>query len=1277
MSRQNKKYLYSVSVLYAIVLVCCSTLASAEQVGLPGTWYDQNESGRMIHRTTDGVAPTKSDLAHTPPVMLSSTAELIAKPWKSTWYASAVKSADYMTGETVATPTFSPDSGRYIGPVDVTISCVTPGVTIHYTTNGATPTGGDPIYTGPVTISSPTVLKAKAWKSGLEPSQVKSANYIITGGITGTVNRRVDGLPVPGLRVCAFDIDIGTMKGEGYTDANGVYEIGLFAGTYSVQVSTYNTDGGYYEGVAGYPTPVVVNEGERTSGVDFVLAWGGSITGAVTRDSDGSPISGLWVYVYDYNAAWWTRDRTDANGVYEIIDRLYTGTYRVRVDASSTDYIGEYYDDVFDWDSATPVAVTEGQETSNIDIGLSLGGIITGAVTRDLDGSPIPDLWVCARDYYTGTGGMAGKTGLNGTYEIKKLLTGTYKVWVDTYNTDYIGEYYDDAPDSSSAAPVNVILGQETSDIDFGLAVMGNLAGTVTRESDGLPISDLRVYATEYYTGSTGGSGVTDANGFYEIKRLPAGTYRVRVDTYNTDYFAEYYDDVVDPCSATPVAVNEGQQTSGIDFSLAIGGRIRGTVTRDSDGAPISGLWVYAYDYETGSWRGSGLTDANGFYEIRRLPTGTYRVQVDTYGTEYLQEYYDDAIDYENATPVNVVGGQQAENINFGLGPGASISGRVVNSSEEPLENVTVRCCSVDGHCFSSDTTDTNGIYEFRKLAPGDVYSVPAYPPSDSNYVITRIYVEVPEVNDYTAQDIVLQTGALTVSGKVTDKATSVPLADIWVFCWLDDLDIWTGDNTDANGIYVLTNLPPGWVEIRAEPQSYYACIGTEFELTADVNNLDFALPVEATLSGKVLNAETVEPLTGIQVTYWSDRYAVWQDDYTNTQGRFTFTNLPPGIGQIKARPGVDTGYAWNLPWGSNWVYLNEGRDKSGRIIALQKGVLVTGYIKDPNGVPLSNVEYDWEGKTCEGWSDTDINGHYEIRLPLGTYTINLDEDDFGALPAKVTITDINQPVDVNDIIVYSGQAGAQISGDVNNPGGYPKTGEFLIVVFETGTVLDTNTWYTISSLRETGLEEVGPFVITALPPDANYDVYLCVASETADEILSIVLRDYQLNVAAGVNDVNLYYNSQGGTVTGSVTNTHGQDILGATVLLADSATGSFAGFGETDPNGEYVIYNAPAGTYTATAVHSKYLNVSTTVQVVDGVPADVNTIVMLFLGEKEAADLNGDGVIGWKDVEIFASQWLQAGSLTADFNKDSEVNFIDWARIAENWLWHAIWYNE
>jgi|GEM_PF-3845023 len=80
---------------------------------------------------------------------------------------------------TVATPIFEPDGGLHPGPtVDVTVNCATEGATIRYTTDENEPTLSSSQVVGDmVTISVPGVLNAKAWKDGMNPSDVKTAIY--------------------------------------------------------------------------------------------------------------------------------------------------------------------------------------------------------------------------------------------------------------------------------------------------------------------------------------------------------------------------------------------------------------------------------------------------------------------------------------------------------------------------------------------------------------------------------------------------------------------------------------------------------------------------------------------------------------------------------------------------------------------------------------------------------------------------------------------------------------------------------------------------------------------------------------------------------------------------------------------------------------------------------------------------------------------------------------------------------------------------------------------
>ena len=716
---------------------------------------------------------------------------------------------------------------------------------------------------------------------------------------------------------------------------------------------------------------------------------------------------------------------------------------------------------------------------------------------------------------------------------------------------------------------------------------------------------------------------------------------------------------------------------AAIFANTASAGTITGVVADNSNGMPIEGLWVFACDYTTDQYIGGASTNSDGFYSITGLPAGTYRVAIHTIGTDYAQQYYNNIHNWTYAWEVPVPSSGVVQNINFSLELGASISGIVKNSAGQGQPNVQVNCWADDGG-GTGGQTDENGCYECAGLPACYAYNVVAYPESGSGYMIAKIMVEAYQPGEYLDNDIVLNEGGLTISGRITDKETGLPLADIRVGCWNDDVEIWTETRTDENGLYVLTNLPPGnEIEISIEPDSYYAYMGAEdMELWEDLDNLDFALSPGASICGKVIDAKTAEPLADVEIEYWCEQFGVGRNSTTDENGSFCIDQLPPGIAELKAMPDVDTGYAWNLPWGSDWICLDEGQSENSRIITLEKGALVSGSIKDAQGNPLDDVDYCWSGNNSEGWLWTDFDGSYQIRIPVGQYLITSDDDDFACAGQTITITNINDNINVSDLVFYDESTGGQISGQVNNPTGAAKADCFVVVAFKAGAVINETNWYTVYPVSEMEMDDAGTFILNKLQPGINYDIYLCAESETLDEIESLSIRDSALNVSVGTSNIILEYNSQGGTVNGIVKNADNKPILGAGLLLFDSSN-RFVGFADVNEQGRYVINNVPAGSYTAKAVHSKYLTASAAFSVTDGEAVEVNSIVLPFAGSQDGADLDGDGSVDALDVAQFASQWLNTGTNDADFNNDSSANFQDWTRLAENWLMTAIWYHE
>ncbi|HWZ95558.1 MAG TPA: chitobiase/beta-hexosaminidase C-terminal domain-containing protein [Opitutaceae bacterium] len=85
------------------------------------------------------------------------------------------------SGGTVAAPSFSPGAGTYSTAQTVSINDSTSGASIRYTTDGSTPseTAGT-LYTGSISISTTTTLKAMAFKNGMTDSTVTTGTYTIT-----------------------------------------------------------------------------------------------------------------------------------------------------------------------------------------------------------------------------------------------------------------------------------------------------------------------------------------------------------------------------------------------------------------------------------------------------------------------------------------------------------------------------------------------------------------------------------------------------------------------------------------------------------------------------------------------------------------------------------------------------------------------------------------------------------------------------------------------------------------------------------------------------------------------------------------------------------------------------------------------------------------------------------------------------------------------------------------------------------------------------------------
>jgi hypothetical protein len=321
----------------------------------------------------------------------------------------------------------------------------------------------------------------------------------------------------------------------------------------------------------------------------------GAIAGTVTEDGDDAPLERIQMRVLEAESGRLAATVfTAADGTY-LVTGLRPTKYLVFADPGEQNYMPEWYDDAASRQDATPVEVLANATLANIDFGLTSGGVISGQATEDPEGSvtpvivPISGVVITVGPFGENRILYRGITGQDGRYRIARLPSGSYWVRASKDQAAIIPEYWDDQPTLADADEVIVVAGKETADIDFSLRYGGAITGKVrplravetaaeaAAETAPRPTAVTAVDARPFnfrvsvYAWSSNEL-VTTVNagllGDYRITSLPEGRYRLYAFDPEGRYVPEYYDDVTVPEEATPVPVERGKVTSGIDFDL-------------------------------------------------------------------------------------------------------------------------------------------------------------------------------------------------------------------------------------------------------------------------------------------------------------------------------------------------------------------------------------------------------------------------------------------------------------------------------------------------------------------------------------------------------------------------------------------------------------------------------------------------------------------------------------------------------------------------------------
>ncbi len=278
--------------------------------------------------------------------------------------------------------------------------------------------------------------------------------------------------------------------------------------------------------------------------------------------------------------------------------------------------------------------------------------------------------------------------------------------------------------------------------------------------------------------------------------RLATGSYQI-IQIYKPDYKQIRSDEVV--------AIEDGK-TKRMEFSLESYGKITGTVRGENDEL-VTGAIVFvnppiASESKTDNNGKFSLTERQGGYEEEGFPYLIIRDKEHNLAASY--ELYD-----------------KKENIEIKLSRGITISGKVIDSNDNPIQKPTIsvvfRTSNVGVIKEEKDVADKQGNFKIQALPEGVTYSV--YAQADGYGRETTSYKEGLKSGDsFELEPIVLKPANMSVSGMVLD-IDGKPASDADVYC------SGTGQTqqhikTNNEGKFTLEKVCSGRISVQAQKQN-------------------------------------------------------------------------------------------------------------------------------------------------------------------------------------------------------------------------------------------------------------------------------------------------------------------------------------------------------------------------------------------------------------------------------------------------------------------------
>ncbi|MGH9398802.1 MAG: carboxypeptidase regulatory-like domain-containing protein [Thermoanaerobaculia bacterium] len=539
---------------------------------------------------------------------------------------------------------------------------------------------------------------------------------------------------------------------------------------------------------------------------------------------------------------------------------------------------------------------------------------------------------------------------------------------------------------------VRFAAGQE-AEVRLLLSRGAAIPGTVVDEATRQPVRGARFFAgvALHAAAFARPRARSDARGRFRIGGLTAGEYAV---VALADGFLP----------ALVAAVVDSGGPHSVAIALRRAASLAGQV-KDESGRPVEGAQV--------SW---SLASRSAAMPSRR--DGSFRFK----GLESLRNAVLEA-QKAGFAPARLYGvsarpGEEKRGLILVLRKGLEARGRVVDLDGKPVAGARVHVTpekergrffgSFLGESRPAAVSDAEGAFRVAGLEAG-VYRVAVFREAFVDRVAPSLEVRADGPNQW--RPILLALGA-SIAGQVL-APDGKPVAGALVTTLSSDVRP-ARATTDADGRFRLEDLAP-----QTRTSLTFTAEGfarAEQNATPPAEDLRIVLKATGILRGRVEDAASKKPVTAFTVSIRPtspDGFGSYERKSVAIQsegGAFEMPDVPPGTWSVRASaPGYQPG----------WVAageVGEGQVLEGIVLALQKGLSLSGRVFDPRGQGLPNAAVSWEparrgtgdysessvGRRRETTSDAD--GRYSFEgLPPGKLTVKAKHPDY--LPAEKVVS--------------------------------------------------------------------------------------------------------------------------------------------------------------------------------------------------------------------------------------------------------------------------------